>query len=88
MPDKNPSLDERLSKHPQLRNHVLQLLEIAESDSIGKADEAEEQIIKGVRGLGKQVLEEWAHHQEQTHSQALQNDESARRHVKKTPLDE
>lgn len=88
MPDKNPSLDERLSKHPQLRNHVLQLLEIAESDRIEKADEAEEQIIKGVRGLGKQVLEEWAHHQEHTHSEALQNDESARRHVKKTPLDE
>ena len=88
MPDENPSLDERISKHPQLRNHVLQLLEIAESDGIEKADEAEEQIIKGVRGLGKQVLQEWAHPQEQTHSHALQNDESARRHVKKTPLDE
>jgi hypothetical protein len=88
MSHKSLSLDERLAKHPQLREQVLQLLRIAESNQIVKADEAEEAIIEGVRGLGQQVLEEWAHHQEQTQREAMQNDETVRLHEKKTPLDE
>ncbi len=76
------SLEERLAAHPQLKDHVLGLLKIAESD-IESADEAEERTIEGVRGLGKQVLEEWARHQEQTHSEAVQAEASTRRHEKK-----
>jgi hypothetical protein len=80
---KSPSLDERLAKHPQLRERVQQLLLIAESKQIVKADEAEEAIIEEVRGLGHQVLEEWAHHQEQAQREAMQNDETTRLHQKK-----
>ena len=43
----------------------------------------EEQVIEGVRDLGKQVIEEWARQQEQTHAQALEDDAEARRHGKK-----
>ena len=82
MSNKRKSLDERLSAHPQLQEHVRRLLEIAESD-IERADEVEEQVIEGVRGLGKQVIEEWARQQEQTHAQALQDDAEARRQGKK-----
>ena len=85
MSKKSLSLEERLGAHPQLKEHVLGLLEIAESD-IESADEAEERTIAGVRGLGKQVLSEWANHQEQAQAQRLKNDVSAHGHGKKTPL--
>jgi hypothetical protein len=88
MSEKSLSLEERLSKHPQLKEQVLQLLRIAESHQIVKAAEAEEAIIEEVRGLGRQVLQEWAQHQEQTQREALQEDEAIRPHQKKTPLDE
>jgi hypothetical protein len=83
MSHKSLSLDERLAKHPQLREQVLQLLRIAESNQIVRADEAEEAIIEGVRGLGQRILEEWARHQEQSQQEAVQNDETVRPHQKK-----
>jgi hypothetical protein len=88
MSQKSPSLDERLAKHPQLRDRVLQLLRIAESKQIVKADDAEEAIIEELRGMGHQVLEEWAHHQEQAQRDAMESEETARLHQKKPPLDE
>jgi hypothetical protein len=81
---KSLSLDERLAEHPQLREQVLQLLEVAESNQIVRASDAEEAVIEGVRGLGHEVLQEWACHQEQTQTEALQNDDSIRPHQKKT----
>ena len=81
----NLSLEERLSAHPKLQSHVLALLEIAESN-IDKADEAEERTMAEVRGLGRQILEEWARHREQSHAQALEASPEACRHGKKTPL--
>ncbi len=82
MSKKSMSLEERLAAHPQLKEHVLVLLEIADSD-IESADEVEERTIEGVRVLGKQVLEQWARHQEQTHAEALKADASTCRHGKK-----
>jgi hypothetical protein len=79
------SLEERLNAHPQLKEHVLGLLKIAESDIVS-ADEAEERTIEGVRGLGKQVLQEWASHQERAQAQRLQEDTSARGHGKKNSI--
>ena len=78
----NLSLEERLAAHPLLKERVLELLEIAESD-IALADEAEERTIEEVRGLGKEVLNEWARRQEQTQAHALNAEASARRHGKK-----
>ena len=88
MSNKSLSLDERLSKHPELKEQVLQLLRIAENSQIVRADEAEEAIIEGVRGLGQGLLQEWARHQEQSQAEALKNDETAHPHVKKNSLDE
>ncbi len=82
MSNQSKSLEERLSAHPMLKDHVMRLLEIAESDT-ELADEVEEQVIEGVRGLGKQIMEEWAVQQEQTHAQALAGDTDTRRHGKK-----
>jgi hypothetical protein len=85
MSNKRKSLEERLSSHPELKEMVLGLLEIAESD-IERADEVEEQVIEGVRGLGKQVIEEWALQQEQAHAQALTDDAETSRHGKKNSI--
>jgi len=82
MSNKCKSLEERLSPHPKLQEHVLRLLEIVESD-IERADEVEERVIEGVRDLGKQVIAEWAWQQEQTRAQGLEDDAEARRHGKK-----
>ena len=83
MSKKPLSLEERLAAHPQLKEQVLRLLEIAESD-IESADEAEERTIEEVRGLGKHVLEDWGHHRERSRAQALQADADTCRHGKKT----
>ena len=82
MPKKPLSLEERLAAHPQLKEQVLRLLEIAESD-IELADEVEERTIERVRGLGKQIMEDWARGREQTQAEALKADASTRRHGKK-----
>jgi len=87
MSKKSLSVEERLAAHPELKEQVLALLELVESD-IESADEAEERTIEGVRGLGKEVLQAWAQRQEQGHSQALKADADTRGHGKKTPLDE
>ena len=82
MSKKNQSLEERLAAHPQLREQMLALLDIAESD-IDLADEAEERTIEGVRGLGKQVLNDWALGREESRSKAAELDANTRRHGKK-----
>lgn len=77
------SLEERLDAHPELKEQMIALLEIAES-GIEKADEVEDRTIEGVQGLGKQVLEAWAHHQERARSKALrEEDTGVRLHGKK-----
>jgi flagellin-specific chaperone FliS len=77
------SLEERLDAHPELKEQMIRLLEIAESD-IEKADEVEDRTIEGVRGLGKQVLEAWAQLHERMKSKALREEETnVRLHGKK-----
>ena len=77
------SLEECLDAHPELKEQMITLLEIAES-GIAKADEVEDRTIEGVRDLGKQVLEAWAHQQERAKSKALREEESGvRLHGKK-----
>lgn len=68
MPTK--SLEERLQAHPKLKERVLGLLGLAES-GIDSADEVEELAVEGSRGLGQQVMQEWAERQTQTKSRAL-----------------
>ena len=64
------SLEERLQAHPQLKGQVLGLLELAES-GIDSADRVEALAVEGSKGLGRQVMQEWAERQAQVKSQAL-----------------
>jgi hypothetical protein len=64
------SLEERLQAHPELKEQLLGLLELAES-GIDSADEVEALAVEGSKGLGRQVMQEWAERQAQVKSQAL-----------------
>ena len=70
MPKPTKSLEERLQAHPELKKQVLKLLEVAES-SIDSADEVEALVVEASRGLGRQVMQEWAEQQTEEKSQAL-----------------
>jgi len=52
----------RLKQHPQLRGRVERLVDLVEDagDDLRKADEAERRVIEEVRGLGQELLEDWA----------------------------
>ncbi len=81
------SLEERPETHPELKEHLLKLLELAES-GIESADQVEELTVEGVRGLGRQVMQDWAEQQEAAKSQALRKaDTGTRANGKKTLLD-
>jgi hypothetical protein len=56
------SLEERLRKHPALRARLETLLDMVEDESgqFERADDAEEFLISQLRGLGQEVLQEWA----------------------------
>ena len=82
------NFEERLQAHPQLKDYVLELLELAES-GIESADKVEELVVEGIRGMGREVIQEWAERQEAMKGQALrETDAEASAHEKKTPLDD
>jgi len=62
LPPEDERLLSRLNKHPQLRGRVERLVEIVEDagDDLRKADEAERRVIEEVRGLGRELLGDWA----------------------------
>ncbi len=64
------TLEQRLNAHPELKAQLLNLLELAESD-ITRADEVEERTVEGVRGLGRQVIQDWAEQQEKKASKSV-----------------
>jgi len=68
MPDLNKSLEERLENHPHLKAKIESLLAVVEdaADKIDKAGEAEELVIEELRQMGKEALQSWAIHKEQT----------------------
>jgi len=70
MPKPTKSLEEPLQAHPELKEQVLGLLELAES-GIDSADEVEALALEGSRGLGRQVMQEWGERQAQAKAQAL-----------------
>ena len=69
------SLEKRLDAHPELKEHLLGLLELAES-GIESADRVEELTVAGIKGLGRQVMQDWAEQQEEAKSQALREGET------------
>ena len=58
----NPSLEERLRKHPHLRERFEAIMAIVEDPAVtvDRADEAELLAIAEVRLLGATILQEWA----------------------------
>jgi hypothetical protein len=70
------SLEERLDAHPELKEHLLGLLELAES-GIESADTVEELTVEGIQGLGRQVMQDWAEQQQAVKSQALREQDTA-----------
>ena len=62
MPESTPSLEERLTHHPELQQRFEQILSIAEAEGehLQRADEVELQVIESVRQLGHDVLTSWA----------------------------
>ena len=76
MDDRKPSLEERLSAHPHLRDRFYQILRIAEDSEgrIDKADEAEQRVIDELRRLGQEVLQDWAVSKEKQRVEELKSD--------------
>ncbi len=69
------SLEERLQAHPELKAQLLKLLELAES-GIESADQVEELVVDEIKDMGRQVVQDWAEHQEEVKSQALRKGEA------------
>ena len=59
MSAKTKSLEERLAAHPELKQQLLTLLELAESN-IDSADRVEELTVEGIKTFGQQVMQDWA----------------------------
>ena len=73
---KTEGLEERLAAHPELKQHLLTLLELAEG-SIDNADRVEELTVEGIKTFGQQVMQDWAQRREEEKSQALRKEEKA-----------
>ena len=59
-------LFERLEKHPELKKHVEEMLDIAEdvTNTLKKADDAEIKAVDNMRKMGSALLRDWTSHQE------------------------
>ena len=66
------TLEERLNAHPVLKEQIVTLLELAESD-IESADEVEARTVEPVRSIGRLVIQDWAEQQERKQSDTVIN---------------
>jgi len=66
------NLEQRLSKHPHLKNRIEQLLKIVENadGDLKKADDAEKRVIEELRKMGNEVLHDWAANRENQEAEA------------------
>ncbi len=67
------SIENRLNKHPHLKNRIEQILKIVENTvgDLKKADEAEKRVIEELRKLGNEVLHDWASGREKQEAEAV-----------------
>lgn len=79
------SLEERLRKHPALRARLEAILDMVEDEAgqFERADDAEEFLIHQLRGLGQEVLQEWATSEQQQVEQHWDNRPGVARKQKK-----
>jgi len=86
----NKEFLKQLEADPKLLEHFKQLFSIAHTTGVGgirRADDAEEAVVLGLRGLGKEILNEWALSQEQFSAQNLKQTMSGvKAHSKKNSI--
>lgn len=89
MSDYANSIEERLNRHPVLKNRVESLLNIIENSSgnIDTADNAEKRVVEELRQMGNEMLNDWASEQESIAVEAIRDEnEKVIGHGKKTLL--
>lgn len=57
------ALCEALKRHPILKARVMNLLALVDSAGVERADDAERRAIQELRGMGQEVLKDWAENQ-------------------------
>jgi hypothetical protein len=74
-PRTDKELCEALNRHPILRERMMNLLALVDSAEIERADDAERWAIRELRGLGQEVLKDWAVGQARRASSEMNADE-------------
>lgn len=79
-------IDERLADFPDLRHRVEQLLDIVEGQQgeLLKADEVEQVVDEHLRGLGQELIQNWAQTQSSRQHQAWSRRPGVSKKEKKT----
>jgi len=86
MEEKIIELVKRLSRYPELKTRVEQLLDVVENTKgdIELADDAEQRVVDELRGMGGELLQGWAANQTLSKESAISvKGVNARRDVKK-----
>ena len=75
----------RLSRHPQIRSRVAELLAVVEDSNgdLRRADDAEDRLIEEVRSLGRAAMQSWAQGQVIQSEQEVRHSGRAHREGKK-----
>ena len=79
-------LTELLNKYPDIKKRVEEMLLFVDGakEEISLADEAEERVIEGVRGIGFSLMENWARRQVNKSSERIKKSlPKAQKHSKK-----
>ena len=80
-----PNLEARLDQYPGLRAKVEGMLAIVENagGDVEKAAVAEQRVVDAMRELGQDVLQQWAHRQQDRQAAACQATPGVNRKEKK-----
>jgi hypothetical protein len=79
-------LTELLNKYPDIKKRVEEMLLFVDGakEEVSLADEAEERVIDGVRGIGLSLMENWAKRQVNKSSEQIKKSlPKAQKHSKK-----
>jgi ParB-like chromosome segregation protein Spo0J len=80
---------EKLAEYPDLKARIKEMLMIVENpgEEVKRADDAEERVIEITRGIGHDLLQNWANRRAaQAAKQMEQSVKSAKKNVKKSLL--
>ena len=79
---RSEEIAERLNRHPEFRDKVEELLDIADNKSgdANKADDAEDLICEGLREMGQRIFQDWA---ERKHGRVVEESENRKELSKK-----